>query len=279
METTKIMKIAITGATGLVGSRIVELLHRDFEFIPLSSSEFDISNAEKVTEKLRTLDFDMFLHLAAYTNVDGAENERELAHRINVEGTKNVFDAVTAKGKQLIYLSTDFVFDGTHPPYYEDSVHHPLGYYAQTKYEGEQVVKDNAMIVRIAYPYRASFEPKKDFVRTLKSLLEQGRELRMISDASITPTFIDDIAMALAFLFKNYTPEIYHIVGGSSLSPYEAALKIADRFKLNKSLVKSTTYAEYSVGKAPRSQWSTIKTNKNTFYKMKTFEEGLAELH
>lgn len=272
------VKIALTGADGLVGSRIVELLGREFQFIPLPQAQMDITNAEAVGTVLQNLDFDLFLHLAAYTNVPQAEKEKDLALKINRDGTKNVFEAVTAKNKKFIYISTDFVFDGNNPPYIEDSIPNPISAYAVSKYEGEKIVRDRAMIVRISYPYRAAFEKKRDFFRTFKTYLEQKKPLTMITDSLMTPTFIDDIAHGLGHLIKNFTPEVFHLVGADSLSPYDAALKVADKFNLDRSLIGQTTYGEYIKGKAPLPKLGEIKSSKNNFWKMKTFEEGLEEI-
>lgn len=272
------LKIALTGADGLVGSKIVELLKNDFEFIPLSQSMMDITNKEQVDSTLKNLDFDIFFHLAAYTNVPGAETNKELCFKINVEGTKNVFDAVTQKQKKFVYVSTDFVFDGVTPPYDEDSIPNPIGVYASSKFEGEKIVNGNAMIVRIAYPYRANFDLKKDFFRTFKFYLENKKPLSMITDSLMTPTFIDDIAYGLKYLFNNYKPEIFHLVGNESISPYESAVKVAEIFNLDKSLIGKTTYEEYVKDKARLPQFATIKSKKNNFWKMKTFLEGLLEI-
>lgn len=272
------LKIALTGADGLVGSRIVELLKNDFEFTPIPQSQMDITNRNQVFNVLKNLDYDIFFHLAAYTNVSGAETNKELCFKINVDGTKNVFDVVKSQGKKFIYISTDFVFDGTNPPYFEDSTPNPTAVYASSKYEGEKIVRDQVMIVRIAYPYRAHFELKKDFFRTFKSYLEQKKPLSMITNSSMTPTFIDDIAFGLKYLFNNYSPEIYHLVGADSLSPYNACLMVAEKFNLDKSLIGKTTYREYVKGKARLPQFATIKSKKNNFWKMKTFAEGLEEI-
>lgn len=269
------LRVALTGPTGLVGSRIIELLHNDFTFIPLSHDAVDITNKESVHTILKDLDFDLMLHLAAYTQVDKAEEEQEKARLINIEGTRNLFDFCISKGKKFIYISTDFVFDGEHPPYFEDSIPNPLGVYAKTKYEGECIVKDKAMIIRFSYPYRTAYDKKKDFVRSLKSLLESHTPLTMVQDTLVTPTFIDDIAEALRHLFVNFTPEIFHIIGASSISPYDAAMMIAHQFRLNSSLITPITLDKYSKGKAPRPRYSVTKSKKNTFYTMKSFEEGL----
>lgn len=278
VEEDQMLKIALTGADGLVGSRIIELLKNDFEFIPLSQKSMDITNKEQVNNALKNLDFDIFFHLAAYTNVPGAETNRELCFKINVEGTRNVFEIVQEKQKKFVYVSTDFVFDGKNPPYFEDSNPNPAGIYAQSKFEGEQVVKGQAMIVRIAYPYRAKFELKKDFFRTFKFYLEDNKPLSMITDSLMTPTFIDDIAYGLKYLFNNYKSEIYHLVGSQSISPFDAALKVAHTFGLNKSLIGKITFEEYVKNKPGLPKLADIKSNKNTFWKMKSFTEGLEEI-
>lgn len=272
------MKIALTGASGLVGSRIVELLGNDFDFVSLSQSEMDITDKEAVVKKIMDTDFDIFLHLAGYTDVDGAENAKDVTLRINKDGTKNVFDAVHQREKKFVYISTDFVFDGKSPPYFEDSKPNPISSYGVSKYEGEKVLSEDAMIVRISYPYRKAFEQKKDFVRNIRSLLEQRKSLTMVTDSLMTPTFIDDIAYALKYLFTHFTGGVFHINGADSLSPYDAGKLIARMYGLNQSLITPTTYKEYFKGKAFRSQYSDMKSKKNNFYKMRTFEEGLNEL-
>lgn len=272
------MKIAITGPNGLVGSRIIELLQNNFEFIPLSHKDIDITNKEAVAQKLSSIEFDLLLHLAAYTNVDGAENDKSQTHLINVEGTSNIFHALEHTNKKIIYISTDFVFDGVNPPFDEMSKPHPLGYYAQTKYDGEVVLQDTAMIVRISNPYGNITSEKPDLIMRLKQLLENGTELKMSTDSTITPTYIDDIAFALKHLMNNFSNEIFHVVGPKSYSPYEVGKLIAKTFGLNEHLVKETTFAEYNKGKAERPQYSEIISKKNTFQKMHSLEEGLEEI-
>ena len=272
------IKIALTGTDGLVGSRIIELLKADFEFIALPQTIMDITDINQVNSVLKNTDFDLFLHLAAYTNVPGAETNKELCYKINRNGTKNVFDVVTSKGKKFVYISTDFVFDGETPPYDEDSLPNPTGIYASSKYEGEKIIKDKGMIVRIAYPYRAVFDIKRDFFRTFKYYLENKKPLSMITDSLMTPTFIDDIANGLKHLFKNFAPEIFHLTGGKAISPYDAAFLVAEKFNLDKSLIGKTTYEEYVKGKARLPKLADIRSKKNNFWKMKTFEEGLDEI-
>jgi dTDP-4-dehydrorhamnose reductase len=272
------LKVAITGANGLVGSRITELLHNDFTFLPLSHTQIDITRKDQVESALADLEYDIMLHLAGYTNVEGAETEKEKAHLLNVEGTRNIFETTKKIGKPMIYISTDFVFDGINPPYDEESIPHPLGYYAVTKYEGETIVKGQAMIIRISYPYGNPNSNKPDFVMRLKKLLSEGSELTMMTDATITPTFIDDIAQSFKYLMNHFTPEIFHVVGAENISPFEAGKTIARVFGYSEDLIKPTTFAEYSQGKAPRPQYSAIVSHKNTFHSMQSLSEVLPKL-
>ena len=272
------LKVALTGADGLVGSRIIELLKNDFEFIALPQKLMDITNTTQVNSVLSNIDYDIFLHLAAYTNVAGAESNKELALKINRDGTKNVFDHAMSKNKKFIYISTDFIFDGEKSPYFEDSTPNPISAYASTKYEGEKIIGNKAMIVRIAYPYRAEFPIKKDFYRTFRSFIEEKKPVTMIADSLMTPTFIDDIAFGLRYLFNNYSTEIFHLVGGDSLSPYDACLKIAEVFNLDAATIGKTTLNEYVKNRARLPRYSEIKSKKNNFYKMRTFAEGLLEI-
>jgi dTDP-4-dehydrorhamnose reductase len=303
------LKILITGSTGLIGTRITELLGDKHTFIPLLQSEIDITDKVSVDSRLSSVDFDLLLHLAAYTNVDGAENDKDLCRKINVDGTRNLFEACQEKKANMIHISTDFVFDGkpndkvlsaecqvlsaqaepantlgtwdsglgTHiPTFTESSTPNPISHYGLTKYEAEQVVKDNAMIVRLSYPYRKEFPDKRDFVRTVKFLLEQGKTLQMVTDSLITPTFIDDMIYGLDYLFAHYSTEIFHLVGADSMSPFDAGKMIAKAFGLNEGLIQPTTYVEYFKGKALRPQWARIVNTKGI--PMLSFGEGFSEL-
>lgn len=271
----------ISGSTGLVGSRIVDLLKNDFNFIPLLANQVNITDKQKVSDFINDKDFDIFLHLAAYTNVNGAEFEKDLAYNINVEGTKNVFNSVLNKNKKFIHISTDFVFSGVDKDkiYYEEDTPHPNGIYGKTKLQGEKLVKGKAMIVRLSYPFRAYFDEKKDFVSSIRSVLESGQEINVVTDSILTPTFIDDIAFALKHLLNNFDTNIYHLVGSSNISPFNAVKLIALKFGLDSNLIKPTSFASYFKEYAViRPQYSSIKSKNNNFYKMKSFEEGLDEI-
>lgn len=275
--------VAITGASGLIGTRILEILGYKYIFVPIPQAQVDITKKETVEGFLKDKEFDYLLHLAAYTNVDGAEMDKKICEEVNILGTKNVFEIANERKAKLIYISTDFVFDGIKidgkiPIFDEQSVPNPVSHYGKTKYEAEKIVKDKSMIIRLSYPYRKSFEQKKDFVRTIRSLLEEGKVLKMVQDSLITPTYIDDIAEALGYLIENYSNEIFHLVGADSMSPYEAGLHIAKYYRLDETLIKPVPYDTYFQGKAARPQYAKIINTKNFGIKMRSFESGLLHM-
>ncbi len=276
--------IAMTGSTGLIGTRILELLGYKYVFIPILQNEVDITDHESLMSNLKDHHFDFLIHLAAYTNVDGAEKDKELCHSINVKGTQNIADLCHKKHARLIHISTDFVFDGKKeneekmPIYTEASTPKPISWYGQTKYEAEQIVADDSMIVRLSYPYRKAFEPKRDFVRTIAHMLTEGKTMTMVDDSLITPTYIDDIAYALDHLIENYVPEVFHLVGSDSMSPYAAGLAIAKHYHLDANLIKPIAYETYFAHKALRPQYAQITNTKHVGLKMKSLEEGFKEM-
>lgn len=281
------MKILGTGLTGLVGSRIVELLSDRCEF---ESSEVDITSRDEISKKVQASKASIVLHLAAKTDVDSCELDKELkdqgeAWRVNVLGTENVALACSRTNKKLIYVSTDFVFDGENPPdggYSEEEVPNPINWYGQTKYEGEKIVQGSNThwaIVRIAYPYRACFK-RNDFARSIISKLQRGEKITAITDHVMTPTFIDDIAGALeTLIFKNATG-IFHLVGRQFVSPFEAAVLISDVFSFDKNLIQKTTRDEYFKNRTQRPFNLSLRNDKikQLGVKMRTFGESLQEI-
>ena len=165
------MKIPIigTGLSGLVGSRIVELLSDKYQFEDISlATGIDITDKPAVLMVVQKNQADLILHLAAMTDVDRCEKDKLSgengdAWKINVNGTQNIVDAAESFNKKVLYISTDFVFDGNADFYTEDDQPNPINWYAQTKYEGEKIVlqQPKNLVIRIAYPYRKEFDQKK----------------------------------------------------------------------------------------------------------------------
>jgi dTDP-4-dehydrorhamnose reductase len=299
------MKILATGLTGLIGSRFSELLGSvyDFDHINLENG-INILDKNAVFEAVSSSNSSIVLHMAAKTNVDVCELdkkrdkeilefkndddkkkawvEEQTAWAVNVYGTQNIVDSCKKLGKKIINISTDFVFDGTKKTYSEEDKPNPLNWYAKTKYEAEKLIQNSGIeyaIVRTAYPYRAIFE-RNDFVRGIISRLEKGEKLNMITDHIMVPTFIDDVVNALDILIRTEQKGIFHVVGSQKITPHEAALKIAQVFDLNSSLISKTTRREYFAGKAPRPFCLYLKNDKigKVGIEMSTFDKGLREI-
>ncbi len=286
-------KIFAIGASGLIGSRLIELLNDKYVLENLSlETGVDITRPETLKTIREDQEHPILIHLAAKADVDGCEADKPLrenggAYRINVIGTKNVVDVCRVSGKKIIYISTDFIFDGESPPpggYTEESLPHPINWYGETKYKGEEVVKNSSipyLIIRLSYPFRASvFAAKKDFVQGIIDRLKENQQINAVTDHVMTPTFVDDIAACIDVLIHHNATGIYHVVGGQSLSPYEAALHIAEKFGYNTSLINKMTRAEFFKNRAPRPFDLTLNNDKiqKLGVTMKTFEEGLSLL-
>lgn len=282
--------IYFIGGNGMVGSRIVQLLKDTYQCRVLARSQgVDITKPETLSFPDNAKDA-WVVHLAAKTNVDACQADKESgkdgeAWKINVEGTANVVKACQATGKKLIFISTDFVFDGKHMPdggYTEYDVPDPINWYGRTKYEAERIVqqaKTPWVIARIAYPYRASFA-KNDFMRAILSRLENGESVQAITDHVFSPTFVDDIVQAIDHLITADATGIYHVTGSQLLSPYDAGLEIVKTFGFEKTLIEKTTREQYFAGKAPRPFQLGMNNDKikKLGVQMSTFERGLEEV-
>lgn len=280
------------GGRGLVGSRVPELLSSEFVIESVGNSDgVDITNPDSLDETIGKSEHEVVLLLAAKADVDGCEQDKALgeegaAWKINVLGTANVVEACKKYHKRLVYVSTDFVFDGEKPEgeaYTEEDSPNPVNWYGTTKYEGEKIVQDSGLAsctVRLAYPYRAVYEQKKDFVRAIMGRLQQQLPVTAIIDHTFTPTFIDDFVFAMRALVEQNATGIYHVVGSQSLTPYEATREIANVFEYNAALISQTTREEFFVKRAKRPFNLAISNAKiqQLGITMKTFHDGLVEM-
>lgn len=280
------MKVIGTGLSGLVGSRVVELLSGDFDFFNLSlETGFDITRKKAIHQFIVESDAHWIFHFAAATDVDKCEKEKVLKEKsqswkVNVEATQNIVDAVRQTKKRMLYISTDYVFEGSKDYYSEDDEPNPQGWYGRTKYEGELRVAElnkSGLIVRIANPYRAKKNLKPDFVGKILENLRSDRTIKAPVDQIFVPTLIDDLAWAIKALVLGGANGIYHAVGAQALSPYNAALKVAVVFALPTKLIKKTTFIEYFQGRAPRPFHADLKHDKITKLGiwMTLFDQGL----
>ncbi len=283
------MDVLGTGLSGLVGSRIVTLLTPEFSFTDVSKETgVDLMNFPKVRAMVTQSPAAWIFHFAAYTDVQGAELEKEqgtksISWGVNVQATENIVTLCRETGKRLLYISTDYVFDGTKDEYNEEDAPNPISWYGRTKYEGEKLVGTlgaHALIVRIANPYRGSPVGKMDFVHKMRERLGDGLEIQAPSDQIFCPTFIDDLASALKILMKGDQTGIFHVVSQGGITPFEAAQNVAREFDYSEALVRAVSYDQYFAGKALPPKRALLKHDKidASGVHLSTFQEGLVRV-
>ncbi len=278
------MKTSIvgTGLTGMVGSRIVELLGDNYTFSDLrTQAHIDTHSPDQLNDFFKQSNASLVLHTAAKTDVDSCETDKESAWKINVEATQNIVNACISHNKKLIYISTDFVFDGAKDFYTEDDVPHPVNYYGKTKYEAEQRVlrKSDSLIVRISYPYRAAFPAKKDFVHKFLELLQKGSAIEAPDDNLFCPTYVDDIGHALDVLIQHNATGIFHVGSNSAISSFDAVCQIAELGGFSKEMITPTSFNTFYKNRAPRPLRLVLKHDKiaKLGIRMKSFTDGLKD--
>ncbi|WJW76724.1 dTDP-4-dehydrorhamnose reductase [Thiohalobacter sp. IOR34] len=222
------MKILVTGAAGQLGRELLLMLQAaGEEAVGIDRAELDLSRPERVAEGIAAQGADWVIHCAAYTQVDKAEEERELAFRINRDAARAVAQGVRASGGRLLHVSTDFIFDGAQSrPYREDDAANPLGVYGQSKWEGEQAVREvlpEAVILRTAWVYGAHGH---NFVKTMLRLAAEREELRVVDDQVGTPAWTADIATAIRALIGAGASGTWHFTNEGVASWYDFAESI-----------------------------------------------------
>jgi dTDP-4-dehydrorhamnose reductase len=223
------MRILITGASGQLGQALQRVLH-DHQLTLLDRPGFDLTKPG-VEESIVAARPDVVIHAAAYTDVDRAEREPERAMAVNAEGTARVAKATADAGARLVYLSTDYVFDGRQRvPYCETDEPNPINVYGRSKREGERralACCPNALVIRTAWLYGAY---GTNFVRTIMCLAFEQTELRVVSDQRGSPTHAGDLALALAKLValdpSIFEPRTLHLTGAGDCTWYEFACEI-----------------------------------------------------
>ena len=222
-------KILLTGITGQVGQELQETLTSVGEVVGLSRQELDLTRPEKIEQKIVEINPDIIVNAAAYTAVDKAETESELAIAINADAPKAMAEAANKIAATIVHISTDYVFDGTnHTPYKEDDATKPLGMYGKSKLLGEVGIKqicDQHIILRTAWVYGCLGHG--NFVKTMLRLGVEREELRVVADQIGSPTWAYDIAVAITQLISHeVTPGTYHFTNSGVASWYDLAIAI-----------------------------------------------------
>ncbi len=222
------MKILVTGINGQLGYDVVkELKNRGIDCLGVDIEEFDITNLKATENFIVNYKPDAVIHCSAYTAVDKAEDDSELCHAVNAEGSKNIANACKKISAKMIYISTDYVFPGTGEEYYEvDDPTGPLGVYGQTKLEGELAVKSilvKYFIVRISWVFGIN---GNNFIKTMLRLSETNDQINAVSDQLGSPTYTADLAPLLCDMVFTEKYGTYHATNEGVCSWAEFAAEV-----------------------------------------------------
>jgi dTDP-4-dehydrorhamnose reductase len=283
-------RILIIGSNGMLGQRLAEFFNSDKielkcasveseSLIPgVAYTQLDIRQKNKVRELI--LDFfpDFIINTAAYTNVDKSETEKELAWKINVNGVENIALYAWTVDAHLIHLSSDYIFDGRNGPYSELDKPNPIGYYGRTKLASENSIRISGTrftIIRTNILYGIAKYGRPDFVKWVINSLQANELIRIVTDQTGNPTYIDDIVTAINKVIEFKKEGIYNIGGIEILSRFDFTLRIAEYFNLDKKLIQPIDTKELNQ-LAPRPLKSgliTLKAETELGYKPRSIEE------
>lgn len=260
------MKVLITGCHGLLGQRLVKYappgcdviatdLSENSQFIPPDIYRpCDLTSRDAVKNLIDSVEPENIINAAAFTDVDGAEDQRDLCWLVNVIAMENLVQAARRVHAGIYHISTDYIFNGHDGPYKENDIPNPLGFYGQSKLAAEQVLKGSPLpftIVRTMVLYGYSKNNRPDFVGWLIRKLRSGDPVHIVADQLGNTTLNDDLARALWHLVRTSYHGVIHVAGREIVSRYDFAVKIARIFDLNRSLINPISTADFKQ-KAPR---------------------------
>ncbi len=276
------MRILVTGVKGQLGFDVVnELKKNNIEAVGVDIEEMDITDAEAVKRVITESKVDGVIHCAAYTAVDAAEDNEEICRKINAGGTRNIADVCKELDIKMMYISTDYVFNGQgETPWQPDCKDYkPLNVYGQTKLEGELAVSetlDKYFIVRIAWVFGVN---GKNFIKTMLNVGKTHDTVTVVNDQIGTPTYTYDLARLLVDMIQTDKYGYYHATNeGGYISWYDFTCEIYKQAGYTTKVVPVTT-AEYGVSKAARpfnSRLDKSKLVENGFKPLPTWQDALA---
>ena len=273
------MKILITGSNGMLGHDLIEVLKDSHELVLTTSATLDITDKQKTIEFIRDNKPDIVINSAAYTDVDGCEENQELAYSVNGEGVRNLAIGCSEAKCPLVHISTDYVFDGSaRDPIGEDGEIGPISVYGKSKLKGEEAILeilDEFFIIRTAWLYGIN---GKNFPKTMMELAKSHPEITVVYDEVGTPTYTPDLARAISELIETNYYGIYHLTNSGSCSWCEFARYIFEVAGVDVKVVPVT--ASEFARPAPRPSYSVLENRKwveNGFEPLRSYKEAIKE--
>lgn len=288
------MRILITGANGFLSNYLIaDLVKRKYEVIATGKGncrikandafvyeEMDFTEVESVKSVFDKHKPEVVVHAGAMSKPDDCETNKELAYKVNTEGSAYLLDAAKISNSFFIFISTDFVFDGIKGMYNEDDIPAPVNYYGQTKLLAEEKVKEYAgewSIVRTVLVYGRPQSGRENLLTLVKKKNENGEVFKVFTDQLRTPTYVEDLASAIVSIIDIKAKGIFHVSGEDQLSPYEMVIKMADLYNLNKELILPITKddLEEKALRPPITGFDISKAKALLNYTSISFDEGL----
>lgn len=272
------MRILVTGVKGQLGYDVVnELEKRGYTAIGVDIEEMDITDAGSVEQVIGGADVEAVIHCAAYTAVDAAEDNVELCRKVNAEGTEHIAKVCKALDLKMVYISTDYVFDGQGTrPWQPDDERDPLNVYGQTKYEGELAVEQNLekyFIVRIAWVFGVN---GKNFIKTMLNLGKTRDSLTVVDDQIGSPTYTYDLARLLVDMVETEKYGRYHATNEGMCSWYEFACEIFKQADMEVSVTPVSSDEFPAKAKRPsNSRMSKDKLEEKGFERLPAWQDAL----
>jgi dTDP-4-dehydrorhamnose reductase len=274
------MRLLVFGARGMLGTDLVPLCAARHLVRGVDIEEVDITDKAAVAEEVARFCPEAVINAAAYTDVDGSEENPETAFKVNADGVEHIAAACRASNAALYHLSTDYVFDGQkQSPYTEEDQPRPLGVYGRSKWEGEQRARrtlERLCVVRTAWLYgRAG----RNFVKAILSQASSKSELRVVADQRGSPTYTKDLARALLALVECGRTGTYHVTNAGSCSWYEFAVRILEWAGIRGVRVTPITTQELG-RRAPRPAFSVMdcsRFERHTGTRLRHWESAVKE--
>lgn len=271
------MKVLVTGVRGQLGHDVArELEKRGMEAVGVDIQEMDITDKKSVETVMNDICPDAVIHCAAYTAVDAAQDNVELCRAINAGGTRNIADMCRKLDSKMIYISTDYVFDGEGDrPWEPGDERAPLNVYGQTKYEGELAVEqlEKFFIVRIAWVFGVN---GNNFIKAVLNKAKQTDTLTVVNDQYGSPTYTYDLARLLVDMVQSDKYGIYHATNEGICTWYEFACEIFRQAGLDVKVVPVSASEYPSKAKRPgNSRMSKDKLEENGFERLPSWQDAL----
>ncbi len=272
------MKVLVTGVKGQLGYDVVkELEKRGMTAVGVDIEEMDITDADSVDKVIREAAPDAVIHCAAYTAVDAAEDNEELCRKVNAEGTANIAGVCKSLDIKMMYISTDYVFDGQgERPWEPDDERNPLNVYGQTKYEGEVAVTDRLdkyFIVRIAWVFGVN---GKNFIKAILNKAKTVDTLTVVNDQFGSPTYTYDLSRLLVDMIVTDRYGFYHATNEGICNWYQFACEIIRQAGLETKVVPVSSDRYPAKAKRPsNSRMSKEKLVQNGFEKLPAWQDAL----